>query len=1150
MLQSIKNFLGFNPEIDSDIESDSESYSNETSFVENNNSQNLEFDIDNESDFSDIPDSDEELDIADIEEELERAINEIEEEENDEDDEKMSELPPTKGDFDPQETFTDYSKVPVLQPRSQQQPQATYEELVSRRLIKFDPAPTPSPSPSSSPKRRTTPKRPKIFKAMPKLPSNVELINFSKPLPLESSYEQWDFLTLYKALYMKMYNDELPKKINGVRLHRNLLKIGETKNYAKEISQLEMKFFKRYNLLKTMEEKIVSLKFIKNGEYLKKITELTDWKNKMLDSQYVEEVRLLKEQVLMNIELSKEDSEKIAEYNLTIENIQRYETYIIGSLVKFGKTQQRKKEESENIIEILEKLNKKYEQDGNIDSQFGIKKIAIKTEKYNMFKDYENPSFFLKSKMIYHLKIFFDVNTAQASLLLENNTFDKIVQYNSFEMNNKLDLMQEELKNLQEIKEYITHMRDRVFLCPHCAYRINMGMNMMFHISHVHKKSSQEPLMVVKPFKGQSVYDNFKSKTENDIYFHMKQNNKINKGKMLDKKVIETMVPYIMKSTEVEENARVMTRPNNDIGIKKPSKGIKRQSSVISTGDRRGGNNFKQSLQMKNEFIMNYLNKTQTDHLNGVIEQASKLRNRTLGYRWVNSIISNYFMEKIFDDIKIDSVIVTINSDFEYNYSNINNIPILITDVSVGGNSLVENSVLKNEEDEMNISRGDLIKLIKKEIFQEKVKEFAEDLAKHISTDVNQNSNLAAFKNLFETFFDKLIDSKRENVDNIFDDLIEDLTDVKDSDDLHYRLTNEREVIKKKNKKKQNNKDFDEVLFYMLLSFLPSNTDVVKNVYNIVEIEEYNRKNRRNKRMEDDDFPYKNSVWRWNSFYTERKVAEDNVNNFQKVSLDEVSSKLFEDEDLKITREIMNTRERVLKAMRFSMYKPADNMSEKNQNKRLNKKERLIKEFIINSAHRKIVDNQDFRIIIATMMLKNFQQIFNLGRFEGKDTFNGEVILRFVKIMNLYIQKDKKYKLVKNKRYNAVKNSILYNRLGNVPVQNRVVSSKKDEDERKDELLNNFMNIDDEALEIEADNPGIKVRGNVDDDEASLFVDMDDSNLYNADDEEDIDIDLPLDEQDHEDVYYHEDDIRGEDDIFDEDLFGDGDNSSEDEFII
>lgn len=1053
LLQPIKNFLGFNPEDENeDLLSDIDYSDSESNFSDISDMSDVveelprvpspiqQIDSDSDSDSSE----EENITTAEIMAELE-AIEDFDEEE-----EKMSELPETKGR-------------------------------------------TPSPSPSPSPVQ------PIIRKIVPKLPSNVVLINFSKPLPTSSSNDTWDFLTLYKALHFKLYNDSLPSKIHGTRLKRNNLTLGNTQNYRKEILDLEIKFFQRYNLLKTMEEKILSLQFLKNGQYIKVSQQLEEWKNKMLNSQYVDEMKDLKEQLVLNMELSEEEKLKLAEYNKLQENIERYDTYVIGNFVKFGIIEKKEKEKKEDLLKVLEKLNKHYKDtNGNIDSQFGIKKQKIIEKKVDIFA--HTPNGFLKSKMIRHLQIFFDVNFSQAALLLKDNLFDEIIKYDAIEINQKLDLIQTELDNLDEIKQYVSHMRSKIFLCPHCSYNTEHSMNIMFHISQVHK-SSQKTLMVIKPFNNRSVYDNFEG-DDDKIYFHMKTNNKlintsdINQMKKLDSDVIEKMVPYVMSSKEVDVTER-KTKTDVRKLVKQTEKksddfddlfGDEEESVTVElvSYKKQEQESFKESLKVKNHKLVQYLSTETQKHLENVIEQASKLQKRTLGYRWVDSILANEFAFDILKTAKMDSIQVVINGD-NYNFSNVTNIPMVVTNVVVGGKILVKDSVLVGEEDKMNLSKTDLVNLIKDKIFEQKVKQFAEKLAKEISTDVDQNSNVAVFKDLFANFFDKLLHSKskKTNVDFIFDDLVDDLNSIEDAKDLYYRLTNEKEG-KKKKKSKESNADFDDLLFYFLLSFLPHDNEVVKNIYNIVEIEQFNKKNRKrdHRDIETDEFLHKNQVWKWNSFYTDKKVAKDNEKNFQMVSLEHISDKIFEDDSLKITREFTNKRMRVLKAMRLDDYK--NNLAE-------NKKQRLIKEFLINSLHRKIIDTKDFRIIMGLMLLNNFDTIYEMGKFHGKKTLNGEIILRFVKIMSLYLEKEKIYKIVKGDGRQRI------------PVKNRIAKTTEEANERKDDLLNDFMNITDETLELEANNPGVERVRDISDDEAELYVDIDNQDYFNVDDEPDMD---------------------------------------------
>lgn len=1071
-IESITNFLGWeveeDPEIDLEIDSDSESIS----------------DISDISDISEL--SDEE--IEEIEREIESIDVDVEEKrerDEEEEEEEKAHILETKG---------------KLSPKIEEEE----EEDIYDKEQKIDK---------------------KIVKMIPKLPSNLAFINFSKPIPTDIENGVWDFLTLYKALFYSLHNDTLPNRINNHRLSRYNLVLNKSQNENNEILKLEKEFHKRYNLLKTMEQKIESLMFVKNGQYIKAVEHLE--KLNKSKEETLKDYMLLKKKDDAMISLNKQEERQLNNFEYLRLEINKYERFVIGDITPIIQLYQKKKQEKENIIKKLEKFNQDFETSGSIPEEYKetdaknifnnlIKKHKINLNKPVQINDSNNPNHFLKSKMIFHLKNFLDISTNDALLLLEDNLFDKVISFNNFDTNQKLDLIKMELKDLEPIAEYLTHMRDRVLICPHCAYRNGQHMKMIMHVSD-HKKGTK-PLLVVKPRfnketqKYENVYDNKTSDDVNDIYFHMKQTNKLipismNVWSKLDQDTINTMSKNVIRFTKDDDTSKTskkrVVEKFEQTGKTELQKELELDEDVdtdieslfgddsdsdkfdeiveITKEEKREKEreNFEESLKViefpiyrmlteideeekvdENEESKKNKRKTKIDK---ICKEASYMSNKSMAHKWVKFIMTKYLSMDIFEKFKMDDILVNVNG-LVFNFSNINNIPDIVNDVTINNEKFIQNQVIKGENEKMEISRESLINLIKVEIFMEKLKTIVIEFAKYDSNDINLSNNINTYVDLFMNFFTKLIKSDRNDIDEIFDRIILKLTDVTDQNVLHNRLLGYDDDLNKKRRgiieKRTQRHDIDDILYYMLLSYLPPDNDVVQKVYNTIEVNHPNVKKRtkhqtRLLKDKQNAFINKNKVWEWSSIYKNEfgKIPEDykeNINNFHYITLDETIAKLNDDLNMELGREVMAKYPEIFEKMEFENY---------NTDKKEIKRYHLVKDFLEKSYHRGLIERIDFRLLMVIMLLQKMEEVFGIIPF-GKKTTNVKVMVDFVNVMNLYVKEKKEYKVVKGKRGVLQKND---------SISNKVPLNKEEEKEQKDLLLNDFMNLDEESLELRSE---------------------------------------------------------------------------------
>jgi len=1014
--------------------------------------------------------------------------------------------------------------------------------------------------------------------------NNTQLINFEQSIPVDDIQSKWDFVKLHKALFYTIYNDKKNKNYRRFIQHlkRNGLVLGEG-NYRAELMTIEKMFNDRYNLLRKMKIKINSLQFIKNGKYINAVKKLEKWKAKLSNSKYVKEMELLKTQLINSDLLNESQKNQLNKYNNFLQLIQKYEQTVIGGSLKVIKTNQKEEEEKYDFLEKIEILNREYAKNGNIDAQLENIKYQLKQKQKEQTKEKEDESkIYLKSQMIRHLKIFFEINNIEAHSLLEDFTFNKVIKINSAEVARKLQKINKELKSYEPIVEYLTHLQiEKTFLCPHCTFDTNMAMNVAFHIQKVHPKESYiTPLLVIKPYRNENVYDGKKKKDNENLFHHMKNKNKIirdNTGMiLLPENVRKNMNKNSVHIDAVKEKLIQSEKFQMEFYRKNAKKSVKRrvkQFQKLVIKDQ--GETFEESIKAKNARIMQYLTSDEVSYVDKIIKEGKKISNSSLAYRWVDSMIVNYLIQKIIKISKIDTIKVTVNKQYHFTYLTIEQMPKQVRDVVVNGNVLIENGILKDQKKFMEITRKNLINVIKTEIIKEKLINFARPFTKLIiKRDTMFNQTESMLKNSLPEFFEKILFGTRTDIDDIFDDIIDSLNGM-NSENINERIQKEltskinrlggeeevdvdkiREKIEEgykidelvigqllneydnESKKKASVKSLNDILYYMLLSYLKSDNNVVENIYSLIQ-----REDKENEL--DNNFGNKHQVWEWinEELFHNKEDFKNNKENFKNITLDKVLNKIFDDEsnDFKMIRQLIyekvNDNYNMFDQMSFANYKPKRKRSEVNKIKTINELvlRNDIKDFIINCSYRKILPKMEKQRVMALLLFIKMNRTLEITK--TKKSGNAEVVNKFLNVMNIYVKKEKSL-IIKSKP---------------TEIHMPVLQQQADEDEMKDELLNDFMGLDEDAMNMRALHDeemgrGISMRDNEPNDIESQnysviddFINEDDNEEnYNDNFAEDLDEEFQMNEIAREvQEEKQEENEEEEDDFFDdEDLFG------------
>lgn len=1032
--------------------------------------------------------------------------------------------------------------------------------------------------------------------------SNVTIIDFMKKLPIKRGEDgEWDILNLSKKLFYLLHNDDEKNqgKMNTIMSIRKL-NINPTNNYMNELLYLREIFSKRFNKLKTMENKLLSLQFLKNekynGYYIQKVNQLQEW-NKQMTLEFTEDSGIIYDQAGIiydknNIEgdLTKEENDKLEYFYFLKQKIKLYTDIVIGPSITMIKTNNKKKQEKINLLKKLEELNKEFEKYGKTgesekvgDALYNFKHIIA--SRHTDLKENNETDIYLKSKMILHLKNFFDVSDKIANDLLIDFTFDKIINFNKKNIEFKLQMIKDELESYEDIKiaDFFYQMFNKTFLCPHCTYTNEIGINVVFHMQTEHKSSKLEPLLVIKPIwnsdeeKYENMYDEFKNKDDRVIYHHMKMNNKIipkyktsRIGKITVFEKIKTikMIPYIVQSTTTP-NKKVSTKSF----IKKNSDTENLEIMITEVEQEKNLINLKNHV--KKIKIIEFLTRKQkyfdnkelfdiTNLSDKIIEEGKKYRNISKAYKWVDFGICKYYLKKHFS--YLNNVTIRILYDKE-NVSNFENIDDNISDkipqeVSINGNLLIMNSKFIDSDKNIDIfsrdissssSRDRLIDEIKIEVFMERVKRFCIKLANKLSRDDDEG----------ETSIEETKNILLKIIPNLFRKII-DWEDYDEFSEFHRKTFNREKSNREKSLNRSGkslnrsgnrtrplgsiNEHFDRVITKLI--------DInEQNIYNRVSNESEHKSNKKdiddylyyllmaflpsdNETVEEiyntiegkllpqenQEFNHKNKIWEW------RKRYQDSLNDeepkFKKITEERVINNLYKSENYYLERQIINMTD-LFNTLDFKEYSYF-NVENKNTNKKyLNeRREELVKDFIVRGYQRQLISKIDYKISMALIFLQKLTKALNISKIPGNS--NAQVIHYLLRIMDVYIEKPIIYRgfAVKNRVKNRLKNRLSkFSQIENREVLNDFMDLK--EEDMKEELkLNNELGGGSNNI----NNINIK------DEETELEIRLKKQKYDISDD--DISEENSYDENKYDD---DSEDLFGENEDY-----GDGDNYSED----
>ena len=905
-----------------------------------------------------------------------------------------------------------------------------------------------------------------------------------------------------------------------------------TKQYQKEIMEMEKYFMIRYNLVRQMKDKMNSLKFIKNGKYKNKILELQDIENQ-LNNEFIEEVKFLYEQP----NLIQEEVEKLKKYEFLVQRKNQITNIDLGGPMEKMIMKKRKKQKELSLLKQLQNINREYQQNGIVDAKYKLKEISVKAIEYEK-EDTEN--IYLTSKMIRHLSNFLDISQKEASMLLHNFTYDKVININQHEVDIKNEMIDDELNSYEPIVKFLYATHNKTFVCPYCSYQNNLDMNVTFHISTIHsneyiekdstmrtmttnvkeddeddlfdelfgdddKKKNEYfipgkllmPILIIEPYQKDNkyinIYDDKIFNTNKEAIYHLKMNNKIIKKKNYGFEKIPESDRQHMFNTAVHSKYIKMI-PNKTEMTVKPDEIMFKNKLTIKIK-----NNPEQNQKVLKTYVETLLSKmkfftSEYDEIlsfsNKMIEECKHFHNQHIARRWVHSSIIHYFLKKYFnyfEDIEIKMMYESLSTTITFD--NIDNIPNKIPQMlEINGRKIIENSVFVNDSKDIEISKNMLIETIKTEVIIEKVNIFIEKLVEKLTYNKNE-SRISTIRNemkfiheLFRKILHKqhpkynssyrLYDEPRihdfHNVSYDFDLLISKLKNLNENN-MYSMLLDDANL----DEKFASGKEIDNYLYFILLSFLPNDNPAVLNTYNIIEENE----------KEPTDFPYKNQVWNW---YKKYNPKEDTQSNFKNLSL--YVDKLFPDnKEDSLEREITNytiNDKHIYEQLDFNSYILNENDILNRRDKKkfeLYKREKIIENIILDGVKHQIVKPIDYKMFMALQFLFRLEKALSS---EQRKTRNAQIVYRFLKILDISIEKPKIYRKVKNKF--GIK------RLQQTSNQNK---NKNQNEERKEDLLNDFMNLNEEQMHSEL----------------VLNRELNMSGFNQQDKEEDIDLDLDLD---------------------------------------
>lgn len=643
---------------------------------------------------------------------------------------------------------------------------------------------------------------------LPKVESNLVFMNFDKRILTKPEIGKWDFLTLYKTLLHILHTNKIPTEINGINLSHYQLNINETKNYKHEMLEMEKFFTKRYNILKTMKSKIISLKFLKNGEYIKAEKILRKLQSKLENKEYVEEMVFLMNQPSH----TSEEKKQITYFQNLVKKEKEYKDLIIGTNLEKIKLKQRKIVKKEEMFKKITKINKDLEKISTqtnsekyrkiFDSKYKLKQIILKREEEEEEEE-DTSKYYLRSKMIYHLKNFFDINNLQAISLLENNLFDTLIKIDVDEINEKLNMINDELFSYEDIKTFLYQTKNKTFVCPYCTYSHNIQINIHFHTMDVHNdkpktpkpipkpkmknkfdfdsegsdsedlfgsdsESEEEeeeklpesiipkdnnlydPILIIEPIRNngvfESIYDGFKSTSKNEVIHHIKQLH-ITPDTKRGERVLNKMIVNNAKDGKMK-----VIKDRSEIKISSIQEVMKKDFTLkLKINEKEHERKLREYVErldpmvfFKRKGFEEEYNKIQ-EFTNKIINEAKGFHNISLAYKWVKSSISNYYLtkqlNKLNKGVKITISFDGINSQV-IDFENIDNVINKKLPVFLQINDdkpMIEDSELIDYPG-IEISRDRLLREIKQKIFMKKVEKFGEKLARKVAVNISGDS--------------------------------------------------------------------------------------------------------------------------------------------------------------------------------------------------------------------------------------------------------------------------------------------------------------------------------------------------------------------------------------------------------------------------
>ena len=297
------------------------------------------------------------------------------------------------------------------------------------------------------------------------------------------------FISLFKYLQYLLASkksgiesDEV-KTFNSTLSNFNLdsLKNMSDKQISAKIAQLLEIFQKRNSSLESKKQKLIDLQIVNSGELSHAEEQLTKIQKILKNQNFTNSIKLIQNRMRNNVELTEEDQIKYSFFK-TLENQSSYlQNFKIGTMKQVGNKSQIKK--------VVSKISKQMKQDIEMDIKLTSEQsieldrvLSVWTDdqsriivgqldrKFN--RDMNKSKLNLKQKVIKSLMNFLDINYKRAIVILSDKNFRTKMfgSINMEDVQNKINVINNELNEHSIIKSYLNTSNQKIALCPFCSF--------------------------------------------------------------------------------------------------------------------------------------------------------------------------------------------------------------------------------------------------------------------------------------------------------------------------------------------------------------------------------------------------------------------------------------------------------------------------------------------------------------------------------------------------------------------------------------------------------------------------------------------------------------------------------------------------------